>query len=201
MRAPTGLRERKKTETRQAISAAALELAIAHGPGAVTVEDIAAAANVSARTVFNYFPTKEAAILGMDPHRRLELIERLEDRPADEPPLVAVRETFRGLFSPEVALLWRRRAALVRDHPQMQSAYLAGFSGFEDDLTAAIARRTGRDAQRDPYCRLLVAVAGTAMRVAVDHAIASRRTAAIGEAIDDAFATIAAGFDLTSPAT
>lgn len=188
-----GLRERKKSETRQAISAAALELAIAHGPSAVTVDDIASAANVSARTVFNYFPTKEAAMLGTDPDRRAELIERLESRPADEPPLEAVRQAFRGLFSPEVALVWRRRAGLVRDHPQLHSAYLAGFSTFEDALTEAIGRRTGLDPARHPYPRLLVSVAGTAMRVAMEHATAGGRTKNLTQQIDDAFASIAAG--------
>ncbi|HEY4377152.1 MAG TPA: TetR family transcriptional regulator [Acidimicrobiales bacterium] len=188
-----GLRERKKNETRHAISTAALELAIAHGPSAVTVDDIANAANVSPRTVFNYFPTKEAAMLGTDPDRRAELLERLEGRPADEPPLVAVHEAFRGLFSPEVAVVWRRRAGLVHDHPQLHSAYVAGFSAFEDALTDAIGRRTGLDPALDPYPRLLVSVAGTAMRVAVEHAIAGGRTSDLTALIDDAFATIAAG--------
>lgn len=57
---PTGLRERKKAETRQALAEAALALAVERGPAAVTVDDIADAAGVSARTVFNYFPTKES---------------------------------------------------------------------------------------------------------------------------------------------
>lgn len=54
-----GLRERKKAETRQAISDVATRLFEARGFEAVTVAEIAAAANVSAKTVFNYFPAKE----------------------------------------------------------------------------------------------------------------------------------------------
>src|ERR1700728_290830 len=96
-----GLRERKKTETRRAISAAALQLALVRGPNAVTVEEIAEAANVSPGTVFNYFGTKEAAILGTDPEWRSELIACIESRPADEPDLVAIREAYRQLFTPE----------------------------------------------------------------------------------------------------
>ena len=188
-----GLRERKKTETRQAISTAALELAVANGPAAVTVEDIAAAANVSQRTVFNYFPTKEAAMVGHDPQRRTELLQYLEGRPADEPPLVAMREALRDFVTPELAVLWRTRARLVRDHPQLQTTYLASFSSFEDDMTQVMGRRIGLDPATDPYPRLVVSVANTAVRVAVNHAIDLRRTAAMNDIIDETFAALEAG--------
>ena len=54
-----GLRERKKRQTREAIAAAAMELFRLRGYDAVTVADVARAADVSEKTVFNYFPTKE----------------------------------------------------------------------------------------------------------------------------------------------
>lgn len=189
----TGLRERKKSETRQAISAAALDLALRRGPAAVTVEDIAAAANVSPRTVFNYFPTKEAAMVGADPWRRSELLELLENRPAEEAPLTAMRKAFREFLTPDVAVVWRTRARLARDHPQLQSTYLSSFASFEDDMTRVIGRRTGLDPATHPYPRLVVAVAGTALRVAVNHAIDLRRTASMDEITDETFAAIRAG--------
>ena len=189
---PVWLRERKKSETRQAISAAALDLAVTHGPAAITVYDIAAAANVSCRTVFNYFPNKEAAILGVDPDRRNELLERLERRPADEPPLTAFLSASQGFFTHDIAVLWRTRAQLARDHSQLHSAYLASFSTFEEDLTDAIARRVGVDPAVDPYPRLLVAVATTAMRVAVGHALEEHRHLTIAESMAATFAVVAA---------
>src|SRR5438045_3962862 len=86
-----GLRDRKKDDTRKAISRAALMLAVEHGPDGVTVDDIAAAADVSPRTVFNYFATKEYAILGLSPERAKEMAQSVRERPADEAPLTALR--------------------------------------------------------------------------------------------------------------
>lgn len=195
---PTGLRERKKLATRQAISAAALRLAVEHGPAQVTVDDIAAAADVSPRTVFNYFATKEEAILGVDPDRRQQVRDRLTARPADEAPLVALREAMRG-DDPEGAVSWRARARLAREHPQLQSAYIAGFVQLEDDLTATMAARLGVDPITDPYPRLAVTVALAALRVAVQNAIDVDRVDAMAELVDAAFAYVAAGMPSPAP--
>ncbi len=195
---PIGLRERKKLATRQAISAAALHLAVERGPAQVTVDDIAAAADVSPRTVFNYFATKEEAILGVDPGRRQEVRERLIARPLDEPPLVALREAMRG-DDPEGAVSWRTRARLAREHPQLQSAYIAGFVELEGDLTAAMAQRLGLDPVRDPYPRLAVTVALAALRVAVQNAIDVDRVDDMTELVDAAFAYVAAGMPAPGP--
>jgi AcrR family transcriptional regulator len=190
-----GLRARKKVETRQAIADAALALALDRGPAAITVDDIAAAAGVSTRTVFNYFATKEAAILGVDPQRRQDLVDRLAARPADEPPLDALHETLRGRDQ-DAAIAWRTRARLAQQHPSLQSAYLAGFTAIADELAEVIARRLPPEVAAGPYPRLVVIVALTAMRVAVDDAVTAGSD--IPGAIDDAFAAVARG--LTPPA-
>jgi AcrR family transcriptional regulator len=184
-----GLRERKKLATRQAIGDAALALALERGPGNVTIDDIAAAADVSPRTFFNYFATKEAAILGVDPQRRRDLLDRLAARPAGEPPLTALREALRGPDS-DNAVAWRTRARLAQQHPQLQSAYIAGFTTLEAELTEAIAKRMGAPAG-DAFPRLLVAISLTAMRVAVDEAIDAGVD--IVAAVEAAFAAVAAG--------
>lgn len=62
----SGLRERKKQQTRQALHDAALTLVSAHGLDGVTIEQICADADVSPRTFFNYFSSKAHAALGLD---------------------------------------------------------------------------------------------------------------------------------------
>jgi AcrR family transcriptional regulator len=87
-----GLRERKKRRTRQAIAEAAMELFKAHGFDAVTVADVARAADVSEKTVFNYFPAKEDLVLHGGDERRAALIEAIRSRPAGAPLVKPFRE-------------------------------------------------------------------------------------------------------------
>src|SRR6188472_4655459 len=76
-----GLRERKKRQTRAAIAEAAMALFLARGFDAVTVADVARAADVSEKTVFNHFPTKEDLVLHGGQERRAALIEAIRARP------------------------------------------------------------------------------------------------------------------------
>src|SRR6185295_7840208 len=76
-----GLRERKKRQTRESIAAAAMQLFQARGFDAVTVADVARAADVSEKTVFNYFPTKEDLVFGRGAERTAALIEEIRTRP------------------------------------------------------------------------------------------------------------------------
>jgi AcrR family transcriptional regulator len=81
MAATEGLRERKKRETREAITRAAWKLFKRRGFDAVTVADIAAEAGVSEKTVFNYFPAKEDLVFAGGMQRIAKLVELVESRP------------------------------------------------------------------------------------------------------------------------
>ena len=188
-----GLRERKKVDTRRTIARAALLLAVERGPDAVTVDDIATAADVSRRTVFNYFATKEQAILGFDPNRSLELGRSVLARPAKESPLTTLRVAFTDVATgvPEVAENARRRAQLVRDHPQLHPHHVAGYSALEHALVDAIAQRTGLDPVRSSYPHLVVSTAIAAFRVALDRAGPDEES--LIRAIDEAFDALANG--------
>jgi AcrR family transcriptional regulator len=80
--ATDGLREAKKRRTRATIASVAMELFTARGFDEVTVAEIARAAGVSEKTVFNYFPAKEDLVLERGQERRLALLEAVRDRPA-----------------------------------------------------------------------------------------------------------------------
>jgi AcrR family transcriptional regulator len=87
-----GLRQRKKRQTREAIAHAAMALFAEHGFDAVTVADVARAADVSEKTVFNHFATKEDLVLHGGEERRAALIAAIRTRPAG----TSVVEPFRA---------------------------------------------------------------------------------------------------------
>src|SRR3954454_6206628 len=80
-----GLRERKKRQTRESIAAAAMELFQARGFEAVTVADVARAADVSEKTVFNHFATKEDLVFSRGDDRLAERAEAIRTRPPGVP--------------------------------------------------------------------------------------------------------------------
>ncbi|HEY3753689.1 MAG TPA: TetR/AcrR family transcriptional regulator [Pseudonocardiaceae bacterium] len=88
----TGLRERKKLETRQHIAAVAARLFAEHGFEQVTVDQVAAAADVAKKTVFNYFPTKEDLVFDRAEAREQGLVALVRERP----PGTSVVATFRS---------------------------------------------------------------------------------------------------------
>ena len=162
-----GLRERKKQATRRALHDAALRLALERGLEHLTVEEISAAADVSVRTFFNYFPTKEQAILGDDIF------------PADAGQAAALMpeasDVLDGLYRVAMALVAstapRREQVMMRwqlmeRYPALLPRIFARLEEFEKELASAVAARTG-EAPDDVYPQLMAAVASTAMRTAV----------------------------------
>lgn len=88
---PLGLRERKKRQTRQALERAAFDLFTQQGYVETTVEDIAAAAQVSRASFFRYFGSKEDVLAADDDLRRERFMAALTGRPTEEPVLAAVK--------------------------------------------------------------------------------------------------------------
>jgi AcrR family transcriptional regulator len=164
----TSRRARKKQATRQAIHEAAFSLAEELGLAGVTVEAIASRADVATRTFFNYFASKEDAILDRDPERPEALRQALIERPAAEDALTALRRVMEAEAARRVldADRFLRRMRLIRSEPQLRAA-MAGISEeIEQALVAGIAERTGQDAERDLYPALVVSAGWGAFKVA-----------------------------------
>src|ERR1700712_3521943 len=99
---PVGLRERKKADTRRALSDAAVELAFEHGFEAVTREAIANVAGVSLRTFNNYFTGKYEALAYRLTERMRRSIEAFRARPADEPLWTSITEAVVGTMEEDM---------------------------------------------------------------------------------------------------
>ncbi|AEW96220.1 MULTISPECIES: acyl-CoA-like ligand-binding transcription factor [Streptomycetaceae] len=142
--APTGLRERKKLKTRRAIRQAAFRLFERQGYEATTIEQIAAAAEVSPSTFFRYFPAKEDVVLTdeYDP-----VADELRDRPAGESPVASLRHAVvqplrRMTADDREELLHRLR--LARQIPGLRARMGEATAGSARQLVTVLAERAGR---------------------------------------------------------
>lgn len=170
------LRERKKLATRRAIRRVALDLIAERGYVHVTVEDIAEAADVSPRTFFNYFPSKDAALFGGDPERTEALRQRLLHQPPGVAPLEALRSALVGeacAVAEELGELggdpgaWLARMKAANVDPHLRAAQAAHMATVERVLADALAERLGTDLERDPYPIVLVSAVLGVMRAVV----------------------------------
>ena len=136
-----GLRERKKRETRRALNLAALDLVEEKGFAAVTTEEIAARAGVSARTFFNYFPSKEAAVIGTTAEELEAYAASLEEDTEGESPLGSLRRILAGMLAPtsiDRELRAKRRRILLGE-PSLAPALVGNNIRIENALTAALS--------------------------------------------------------------
>jgi AcrR family transcriptional regulator len=166
-----GHRERKKRETRRLLRLTALRLVAERGLDGVTTDEIAAAADVSPRTFFNYFTSKEEALVGNDPDLVGILGGALAARPADETPLEAMRGVFLAYADTVIANqpLWQLKLQVVAANPSLRTGMVGATAELDRALTLAVAERTGTDPTADPYPALVAAVSTAAARVALQH--------------------------------
>lgn len=140
-----GLRERKKMKTRAGIQQHALRLFRAQGYAATTVEQIAAAAEISPSTFFRYFKSKEDVVL--QDELDAMLVEAFRSQPADLGPIAALRGATRAVFAtlgPEGWEAARQRAELVASVRELQASTLKEFARTLDIIGGSVAERVGR---------------------------------------------------------
>lgn len=200
------LRETKKVRTRAGIARAALQLVAEEGLQATTVEAIAARAEVSPRTFFNYFESKDDAVvhLSTDRYRRLLTSLFTDSSAPDANPVVQVRETMlRFLRESDPGTDAEpgadsdadddlMRAALERD-PSLFGALHASMSVVGAEFEAAIAARYASDEQRD-LARVGLSVALGLAQTAMLDARDGRSTAHIADRVSYYFALLESAF-------
>jgi len=141
-----GLRARKKRAAREAIAATASRLFAERGFDAVTVAEVAAAADVSEKTVFNYFPTKEDLAFAGREQGLMQLVAAIRERAPGTP----VIDVFRALTTTVIDVLVARgdeelltAAKIIRHSPRLQERLTAGWESGAAVVTAAIAETSG----------------------------------------------------------
>jgi len=169
-----GLRETKKLATRQQIADVAMRFFAERGFDRVTVAEVAAAAGVSEKTVYNYFPTKEDLFYDEVPERARALAAAIRERPPGESVVVALRRLqvaqCERLCSPGFATF----ARVIEDSPALQAKELEIMSLFARAAADALVEEgvDARDAR--VAAGLLVSVHRQFFRTARAQALAGR---------------------------
>jgi AcrR family transcriptional regulator len=190
-----GLRDRKRAATRARIEAAAIDLVLRDGLEAATVEAISERAEISARTFFNYYDSKDAAVLGLQPATADEEARAEHTANAGDDPVAAVV----GLLVATMGVarggstdLHRRRVEVLRRHPEIVSSQLTQLHARKNRLVDHVRELLARDERFDDdpdlsgRAVIVLALCAGAVRAAVEtwaeDATARGRTEADGDA-------------------
>jgi AcrR family transcriptional regulator len=200
-----GLRERKKLRTREAIIDAALDLFEQKGYDATTVEDIAAAADLSPRTFFRYFESKLALIMARTTAKHAGIGPALAARPPDESVVEAVRQVMSTELSERMRdPLVMREFQVMLTTPSLRNLARDHFEDEEAGMVAAIAERLGLPPD-DLTAHVITGVISSALWTTVNQWTSSgadiddllpmiaRALALVAVGVDSAAASAAAG--------
>jgi len=191
----TGRRERKKAETRVALSKAAMELALKYGVENVTAEGIAMAADVAPRTFHNYFASKEEAIVGELVDRATGFADALRARPVGEPIWDALHHAIVAELTetPQGVADRVARMCMLKANRLLLAQQLTIFEQLHRVLAEVVAERTGTDAERDVYPQLMASVAAIAVKAAMDLWDRTDGSVSLADMAADALAQLRAG--------
>jgi AcrR family transcriptional regulator len=160
-------RERKKRQTRDALIHAALKLFELKGYEHTTVREITDAVDVSERTFFRYFVSKEDLALSFIRDRTALFLRALAARPPEEEPLAAVHNAFHDSLaetespgSAEKLASYLSVISLIEASPALLAANLRYLHDYDDEIVGVLARREGVDPAVDRRPRLLAAMFG-----------------------------------------
>ncbi|MFF8383580.1 TetR/AcrR family transcriptional regulator [Streptomyces kanasensis] len=180
----TGLRERKKQRTHAALLRTALELFTTQGYEQTTVDEIADAVQVSQRTFFRYFASKEDAAFAVQQMVERHFVAALRDRPATEGPFDALRnsvleawDTIGEAITEVVPVeVYLRMLHVIESTPPLLAVHLRRSFEMEEYIARLIAEREGLDVDTDPRPRVAVAAFSGVMRVTGQLWVQGRET-------------------------
>lgn len=195
--APTGLRERKKERTRAALATTALRLFAERGFEHVTVEEIVEACDVSPRTFFRYFATKEDALFSETDHHVERVVERLAGQPGDVGVLDALEAALRDLaarYTEEREAVLSRHAVIAAT-PSLRTRIAERQRGWEAAIVEEL-RRSGRAGRMsDLDLRLVVATTNAALRVAIESWLDGGAVGDLRRVVNRTFKRLRDGFE------
>ena len=161
--AKLGLRERKKLQTRDTIARVALELFAERGYDETTLAEIAEAADVSPRTIFSYFDSKEEILFCEAPPELSRLKEKLEQRPEGSTTIDTLRDLLSSMAPPDE--LAKLRKQIIVSSPELKLKMRARVAELEPILVESFAKDL--DTDPDDIRALLIAASATAAFTAV----------------------------------
>jgi AcrR family transcriptional regulator len=159
-----GLRARKRQQTRERLTRAAVALFLERGFEATTLDDIAAAADISRRSFFHYFESKEDVVFAWHEEITAALIAAVASRPASESMLAAAENAISAMarqLAPNEAMAM---AQLKRDNPALQARDQVKYEKLERALAEALGKRAGHRSEK-LQARLVAMIATGAMRI------------------------------------
>jgi AcrR family transcriptional regulator len=162
--ATPGLRQRKRQQTRERLTRVAIALFLERGFEATTLDDIAAAADISRRSFFHYFASKEDVVFAWQEDSTAALLAAVAARPATESMLVAAENAISSMvkqLEPGEAVAM---AQLKRDNPALQARDQVKYEKLERALADALGKRAGQKTEK-LGARLVAMIATGAMRV------------------------------------
>jgi AcrR family transcriptional regulator len=198
--AANGLRERKKARTREAIIDAALDLFERNGYDDTTIEEIAAAAEVSPRTFFRYFDSKLELIMARTGSKNPDLGPLLAERPAGESLLDSLRELLRSQLDAQMGdPLVLREMQVMLSTPSLRNMAREHFYEEEAELVSAFAARLGTD-DGDLTANVMAGAAASTIWTVIDRWLAEGiEVERLSPMIDEAFALLERGFSGARP--
>lgn len=193
--AQLGLRDRKKVRTRRTIEDVALKLFVEQGFDATTIDQIVSDAEVSPRTFFRYFATKEDVVLADYSEQLDDILEDLNSRPLQEGPWQSLRVVFRAMASdPERRSKMLPRAQMMANAPSVFARSLQLQAGWEIQLANALRARS-RDKADDISPALMAAAALGIMRAAIRRWSEQATGIDLPTFVEECFDRLGEGFD------